>query len=124
MRKAEATVTAGPKPLTRQRSPWVEGDAAEVGGRAARRWVRLVHDGRLQAFLTLDPAGWHLSVSHAPNSAKAAGRYPTWDELADARYALAPADIDMVMHLPPPADYVAVHPTCFHLHEHPERALS
>ena len=25
-------------------------------------------------------------------------------------------------HLPAAGEYVAVHPTCFHLHEHPERA--
>jgi hypothetical protein len=27
----------------------------------------------------------------------------------------------VVMHLPPEAEYVAVHDTTFHLHEHPER---
>lgn len=54
--------------------------------------------------------GWHLSISHK-------FRYPTWDEIAKARYALLPQEHDYVMHLPPPSDYVAIHANCFHLHE-------
>jgi hypothetical protein len=60
---------------------------------------------------------WHLSVSHTIRGTRAP-RYPTWDELADARYTLLPDDIDVVMHLPPPSEYVAVHDTTFHLHEY------
>lgn len=120
-------------PLTKQRSPWVDlgaGQAKEVsaligasGGRDVAVFARAVHDGNLTAVRSLDPAGWHLSVSHTPRRAhgsqRAAQRYPTWDELAHARYELLPADIDVVMHLPPPEDYLAVHDTCFHLHQHP-----
>lgn len=51
---------------------------------------------------------WHLSISH-PH------RYPTWDEIADARYELVPDDITMAMLLPPPGEYVNAHDTCFHL---------
>jgi hypothetical protein len=54
--------------------------------------------------------GWHLSISH-PN------RYPTWDEVAKARYELVPDEVHMVMHLPKMDEYVNIHESCFHLHE-------
>jgi hypothetical protein len=53
---------------------------------------------------------WHLSISHSD-------RYPTWDEIKNARYALMPDEITMAMLLPPKAQYVNLHPNCFHLHE-------
>lgn len=52
--------------------------------------------------------GWHLSISHPD-------RYPTWDEIYSARYALLPAEAYMVMPLPPPEEYVNIHKNCFHL---------
>jgi hypothetical protein len=58
------------------------------------------------------PAGasdlWHLSISHPV-------RYPTWDEVADARYELVPDDVTMAMLLPPRDEYVNVHEHVFHL---------
>lgn len=54
--------------------------------------------------------GWHMSISRSD-------RYPSWDEIAHARYELLPDDILMVMHLPPPDEYVALHKFTFHLHE-------
>jgi hypothetical protein len=51
---------------------------------------------------------WHVSISH-PH------RYPTWDEVADVRYALVPDDVTVAMLLPPRADYLNVHPHTFHL---------
>ncbi len=54
--------------------------------------------------------GWHLSISHPT-------RYPVWDEIRDARYDLIPDAVTMGMLLPPKAEYVALHPNCFHLHE-------
>jgi hypothetical protein len=54
--------------------------------------------------------GWHISIS-CPD------RYPTWDEIAKARYTLCPEEVMMVMYLPPPWQYVNAHPNCFHLHE-------
>jgi hypothetical protein len=51
---------------------------------------------------------WHLSISEP-------SRYPTWDEIADARYQLIPDDVTMAMLLPPPDEYVNVHNNCFHL---------
>ena len=84
-----------------------------ASGLDAQGFTRAVHDGTLTALRCLEPAGWHLSVSHAARRAhgvpRAASRYPTWDELAHARYELLPDDIDVVMHLPPPAEFLSVH---------------
>lgn len=54
--------------------------------------------------------GWHLSISHP-------WRYPTWDEIRAARYALVPDEARMTMDLPPSSEFVNVHPNCFHLYE-------
>jgi hypothetical protein len=54
--------------------------------------------------------GWHLSISHPT-------RYPVWNEIRDARYDLVPDACTMGMLLPPKAEYVALHPNCFHLHQ-------
>ena len=54
--------------------------------------------------------GWHLSISHPT-------RYPVWDEIRDARYDLVPDGCTMGMLLPPKAQYVSLHPNCFHLHQ-------
>jgi len=59
---------------------------------------------------------WHLSISHPD-------RYPTWDELADARYELVPDQVTMAMLLPPKADYLNVHPHCFHLWQIDDRRV-
>ncbi len=46
-------------------------------------------------------------------------RYPRWDEIMHARDHLLPSDVGFVMHLPADGEYVALHPTTFHLHQHP-----
>ena len=110
-------------PLTRQRSSWLEAaDATEIvdmltatGALKVRILRRQVHDGELTAIISLDGGLWHASVSHRASGKSP--RYPTWDELAHARYELLPSDIDVVMHLPPPSEFVALHDTTFHLHE-------
>jgi hypothetical protein len=53
---------------------------------------------------------WHLSIAHKH-------RYPTWDEVADVRYALCPDDVTMALLLPPPGEYLNVHEYTFHLWE-------
>lgn len=53
---------------------------------------------------------WHMSISTAH-------RYPTWDEIAHARYSLIPDDVVMAMVLPSREDYINVHNYCFQLHE-------
>lgn len=109
------------QPLTEQLTPWRHiGKAPTAPGWTADAYRRTVKDGMLRALVAEEPAGWHLSISFADDCGRPS-RYPTWDEIAHARYELLPDDIDFVMHLPPPGEYVALHPTTFHLHEHPER---
>ena len=51
---------------------------------------------------------WHLSIAHRR-------RYPTWDEIADARYEFVPNDVMMAMLLPPMEQYVNLNEHVFHL---------
>ena len=53
---------------------------------------------------------WHLSIS-TPD------RLPTWEMVKKVRYDLLPDKATMAMLLPPKAQYVDVHPFCFHLWE-------
>jgi hypothetical protein len=53
---------------------------------------------------------WHLSIAHPT-------RYPTWDEIARARYTLLPGVPWMAMYLPPKSEYVNIHRNCFQLLE-------
>lgn len=118
-------------PITRQRSEWVDisrhplvanslRQLAETGMSEIGIFTRRVGDGELRAIRSFDEGqGLHLSVSWVGKSERQAHRYPRWDELADARDVLLPADVGFVMHLPPASEYVAVHDTTFHLHQHP-----
>jgi hypothetical protein len=75
-------------------------------------------DGHLTVLIGDEPTGLHLSISHRTNGANPQGdRYPTWDEIAEARERFLPQDRTFVMHLPPRSEYVAVHSTTFHLWE-------
>lgn len=98
---------------------WVEVPVPEAlrlalygsGASHVKAYRRPAGDGDLRVFVAKEPPnGWHLSISHPR-------RYPTWDEIADARYSLAPPNITMAMLLPPPSEYVNAHKTTFHLHE-------
>lgn len=96
-------------------------DGADQGSASARVFRRQVHDGTLSAIVTCNPPsahrpGWHLSISHA-GAGKRPGRYPSWDEITDARYDLVPDEVTMALLLPSRAEYVAVHPTTFQLHQ-------
>ena len=51
---------------------------------------------------------WHLSIAHR-------SRYPTLDEIRDARYKFVPDDVTMAMIYPPKDEYVNLHNNCFHL---------
>lgn len=114
---------AGRKPITRQRSEWIEdGGADRLPGaiRGARMFRRNVSDGHLFAIVADEPGiGWHLSISFRDHRGQLA-RYPGWDEIADARDRLLPSDVGFVMHLPPADRYVSAHDTTFHLHQFPE----
>lgn len=113
------------EPLTRQRSRWVRQplppDLAWLASYGGAWWVRRVSDGTLRAIVAEEPAGWHLSVSFIDHRGELS-RYPSWDEIAHARHELLPAEVDFVMWLPKAGEYVNVHPTTFHLHEHPQRS--
>jgi len=53
---------------------------------------------------------WHLSIS-------CRDRYPGWEEIKDARYALLPLGLTFAQILPPQDRYINIHPNCFHLWE-------
>lgn len=63
-----------------------------------------------EVFVSLDPPGWHLSISHK-------SRYPTYEEIKQARYDFLPDDLEMAMVFPAKKDFVNLHPNCFHLWE-------
>ena len=116
-------------PLTQQRSEFfpspIDDETVALLSAAGCTEVKIlrrnVHDGYLRAIRSCDPPEylWHLSVSHWRQGLRRnrAPRYPSWDELAHARYELLPLNIDVVMHLPPPDEYVSAEQTTFHLHE-------
>ena len=60
--------------------------------------------------VSIDDGMWHLSISHK-------NRYPTFDEIRDARYKYIPDEVTMAMIYPPKAEYINVCETCFHLWE-------
>jgi hypothetical protein len=107
-------------PITKQRSQWEELKPLVLGPVFALRWNRRVNDGVLVVQFSNDPDGLHLSISHRGHDAKIR-RYPTWDEIADARDVFLPGDVAFAMILPVAGEYVALHDSTFHLHEMPER---
>lgn len=110
-------------PITRTRSTWTRLDDLPMLGVVATVHERRVHDGTLRTIVGAEPAGLHMSISWRPNSPRQANRYPTWDEIADARDQFLSADRAFAMILPAAAEYVAVHDTTFHLHELPEEQV-
>lgn len=122
-------VGAGPRPLVEQDTPWRQVPAGAtldlllgIGAQHVVVYQRKVEDGHLSAIVTREPSGpgggveWHMSISHRLAD-RSPGRYPTWDEIAHARYELLPDAVPFAMMLPPKSEYVAVHDTTFHLHE-------
>lgn len=109
-------------------APWRAVSGRQLSGLpglepGTRVYQREVEDGHLTLLASRGSDGWHLSISHRSNrlvtaaGLPAPGRYPTWDEIAQARYQFAPDDVTMALLLPPRAEYVNVMPTCFHLWE-------
>jgi hypothetical protein len=110
------------KPLTNIRSEWMEmrGGAQIIQGVEAKWFQRRTGDGILAACVSDEPGiGWHMSISFRDNKGDLS-RYPRWDEIVDARETLLPVTLGFVMHLPSLDEYVALHATTFHLHQHPE----
>jgi hypothetical protein len=77
---------------------------------ATNSYVRCYRLGDCKAIVTRECGFWHLSVSHRD-------RYPTWDEIAEARYRLLPGDIYAALVLPPKGEYVNLNENCFQLME-------
>lgn len=106
-------------------SGWQRVDVSEAIQQHApgtRAWQLDLPDepgAHLTVLRTFHPGmGWHLSISHrvlAPDGTSVPGRYPTWDEIRDARYSFCPDNVTMAMMLPPKGNYVNVHPTTFQL---------
>lgn len=113
-------------PITKVRSTWRQMGDHETGIEAllaefgARWFCRNVSDGYLRALTAEEPMGWHMSISFVDHRNRPS-RYPRWDEIADARVKLLPAEIEFVMFLPRSGEYVALHDSTLHLHEHPAR---
>ena len=76
-------------------------------------YLRCYRLGECGVIVTKEFDEWHLSISHPI-------RYPTWDEVAQARYHAIPKHIWMAMMLPPPEHYVNLHENCLHLVQVPE----
>jgi len=91
--------------------PIIEIPLPDIGG--LERNARAYAMGECRIITGRGAAGWHLSISHPT-------RYPTWDEVAEARYNLLPLNATIAMLLPPPSEYVNIHDTTFHLWEVPE----
>ena len=87
----------------------------EEGMKYVGAWAEPNH--HLRVLISMDEGLWHLSISHPK-------RYPTWDEIYEARYRFIPEAVQMVMHLPPRQEYVNVHQNCFHLFEQPPTLLA
>jgi hypothetical protein len=110
-------------PITKIRSEWMHEPTwgfVVITGVPAAWSSRRVSDGLLRALVAEEPMGWHMSISFVDHRGKPS-RYPRWDEIAHARDELLPADVEFVMFLPRSGEYVALHDTTFHLHEHPAR---
>jgi hypothetical protein len=81
-----------------------------------------VPDGELRAIRSCEPPDhrWHLSVSHWKQKwgrRHPKPRYPTWEELADARYDLLPANLMVVLYMPPAEEIVAILDNTLHMWE-------
>lgn len=70
--------------------------------------------GECRVLIGKEDTRWHLSIS-------CADRYPTWDEIRDARYLFLPNHIMAAILLPPKEQYVNLHPNVFHVWEIKER---
>src|SRR4051812_32598087 len=103
------------KPLDKSTSPWVEITSPIIGDVLTRAYRRKVKDGDLNVIVGKELQGWHLSISHY--SRKDAKRYPSWDEVAEARYSLLPDNMVFAMLLPAIQHYVSIHDTTFHLYQ-------
>lgn len=95
------------KPLTLKEvpvDPRVEASLID----ARNTYVRAYELGECSVLVTKEGGSWHVSIAHPR-------RYPTWDEVAEARYRLVPDDVTLAMLLPPRELYVNLHKNCFQM---------
>ena len=71
-------------------------------------YLRCYTLGECTVIVTREFDHLHLSISHRR-------RYPTWDEIAEARYRILPKDQTFALVLPPLEEYVNMNPNCFQL---------
>jgi len=72
--------------------------------------------GECSVIYSYDADRHHLSIAHPK-------RYPTWDEIKEARYRFLPGDCYMAMMFPPKEYWLNVHKNAFHLWEVKELKL-
>jgi hypothetical protein len=77
---------------------------------AENSYLRLYRLGECTVVVTKEFGKWHLSIAHRT-------RYPTWDEVAEARYRILPDSLTFAMLLPPKREYINLHEFCFQVHE-------
>jgi hypothetical protein len=82
---------------------WAEFNSPVIGCRAFKR-------AEISVIVGIEHDRWHLSIAHPR-------RYPTWEEIKEARYRFVPDRVTMAMLLPPRREYINLHPNCFHLYE-------
>jgi hypothetical protein len=82
------------------------------GGEICGAPTQLYRLGECRVIVTRNPPDYryHMSIAHRD-------RYPTWDEIAEARYRILPDWLRMALILPPKSEYVNLHPNCFQLME-------
>jgi hypothetical protein len=96
-------------PMRLEEIPTTLDDHAAMG-LPAFAYMRRYRLGECTVIVTKEYGKWHLSIAHPR-------RYPSWDEVAQARYRLLPEDMWVAMFLPPPGEYVNLHRNCFQVFE-------
>lgn len=66
--------------------------------------------GRCLVIVSKDIGKWHLSISCRDAD-------PTYEEIKEARYKYVPDNVYMAQIFPPKAEFVNLHPHCYHLWE-------
>jgi hypothetical protein len=79
----------------------------------ANSYLRRYTLGPCSVLVTREHGRWHLSISHP-------ARYPTWDEVAEARYRVLPKSLHFAMMLPPEGEYVNLNPNVFQVVQVPD----
>lgn len=107
LRKGSSAELKGYKPVEMPLPPQLE-RARQLGG--LEQDIKAYKLGSCTVMVGSSRHGWHMSIAHHK-------RYPTWQEIVTARYALIPDEVTMAMILPSRSEYIDIHKFCFQLHE-------